>query len=296
MKPLDAKRRVAPKKIMLATDFSSASEAALPHALTIASHYGSTLYVAYVICPEFMDILPPESTATMVKHAQGFAQQNMERLLGAGHQKGISCQPLIGQGAIWEVLQDMVQQNGIDLIVVGTHGRRGLRKLLLGSVAEEVFRMAPCPVLTVGPKTSETRSADVQLGHLLYPLEFVPDPSDAAAYAVSLAEDFHAKLTFMKVFEEMVPSPGVKAEVLEPVRHWIDDHIPTESDLPERTSFELGFGPAAEAIVKFSTDRSVDLIVMGVRRLDPVMAAHLPKPDTAYEVVRAAPCPVLTVR
>ena len=296
MKPLDPESRVAPKKILLATDFSPASEAALPHALTIASHYGSKLYVAHVICPEFMDLLPPESTPTMLQHARGLTEQKLEPLLSAGRQKGISCQPLIGEGAIWDVLLDMIHQNGIDLIVVGTHGRRGLRKLLLGSVAEEVFRMAPCPVLTVGPKTSETRSMDVQLGHILFPLEFVPDSSDAAAYAVSLAEEYHAKLTFMKVFEEMVPSPEEKAQVQEPVRHWMDDHIPTESDLRERTSFELGFGPAAEAILKFATDRGVDLIVMGVQRLDPVIAAHLPKPDTAYEVVRTAPCSVLTVR
>jgi nucleotide-binding universal stress UspA family protein len=203
---------------------------------------------------------------------------------------------LIGEGAIWDVLLDMIQQNGIDLIVVGTHGRRGLSKLLLGSVAEEVFRMAPCPVLTVGAKTSKTRSIDVQLGHILYPVEFVPDSSDAAAYAVSLAEEYHAKLTFMKVFEDMVPSPEEKAQIQEPVRHWMDDHIPAESDLRERTSFELGFGRTAEAILKFASDRGVDLIVMGVRRLDPVMAAHLDKPDTAYEVVRTAPCPVLTIR
>jgi nucleotide-binding universal stress UspA family protein len=190
----------------------------------------------------------------------------------------------------------MIRQNGIDLIVVGTHGRRGLRKLLLGSVAEEVFRRAPCPVLTVGPKTTETRSIDVKLGHILYPVEFVPDSSDAAAYAVSLAEAHHAKLTYMKVFGDMVPFPEEKAHVREPVKRWIDDHIPAESDLNERTSFELGFGSAAEAILKFASDRDVDLIVMGVRRLDPVMAAHLPQSDTAYEVVRTAPCPVLTVR
>ena len=296
MKPLDPKSRIAPKKILLATDFSPASEAALPYALTIAHHYGSELCVAHVICPEFAELIAPELIPTIRQEAQRFAQQNMERLLSAGRQRGVSCHALIGEGAIWDVLQDMIQQNGLDLIVLGTHGRRGLRKLLLGSVAEEVFRMAPCPVLTVGPKTSETRSLDVHLDHILYPLEFVPDTSDAAAYAISLAEEYHARLTIMKIFAEMIPPPDVNAAVEEPVRHWINDHIPPESDLRERTSFEPGFGPAAEAILKFARDRRVDLIVMDVQRLDPVMAAHLPKPDTAYEVIRTALCPVLTVR
>jgi len=296
MKPLDPKSRFAPKNILLATDFSPASEAALPHAMVIAGQYGSKLYIAHVISPEFRDLQPSETTATMIQQERGSTEQKLEPLLSAVRQKGISCQPLIGEGVIWDVLLDMVQQNDIDLIVVGTHGRRGVSKLLLGSVAEEAFRMAPCPVLTVGPKTSETRSKDVQLGHILYPVEFVPDSSNAAAYAVSLAEEYHAKLTYMKVFEDMVPSPEEKAQIQEPVRHWMDDHIPAESDLRERTSFELGFGPTAEAILKFASSQGVDLIVMGVRRMDPVMAAHFDKPDTAYDVVCAAPCPVLTVR
>jgi len=296
MKPQDLESHVAPKNILWATDFSPASGAALPHALALASHYASNLYVAHVISPEFRDFLPPEETATRLQRARSFTEQKLEPLLSAARQKRISCQPLIGEGAIWDVLLDMVQQNGIDLIIVGTHGRRGLKKLLLGSVAEEVFRMAPCPVLSVGPKTSGTSSGDIQLGHILYLVEFVPDTSHAADYAVSLAEDFHAKLTFMKVAEEMLPFPEAKNHIQEPVRHWMDDHVPAESDLRERTSFELGFGRAAEAILKFATDRGVDLIVMSVRRLDPVLAGHLPETDTAYEVVRTAPCPVLTVR
>lgn len=296
MKPLDARSRVAPRKILLATDFSPASEAAQPHALTIAGHYRSDLYIAHVISPEAMDLLPPETMARKLQQARGSAEQRLEPLLTAGRQKGISCQPLIGEGAIWDVLLDMINQNGIDLIIVGTHGSRGLEKLLLGSVAEKVFRMAPCPVLVVGPKTSAASATDVQLGHILYPVEFVPDTSYAAAYAVSLAEEYHARLTFMKVFEEMVPPSELKAAVEEPVRHWIDDHVPIGSDLRERTCFEPGFGLAAEAILEFAGDHGVDLIVMGIRRLDPVLAAHIPEPETAYEVVRRASCPVLTVR
>ena len=287
---------IALKNILLATDFSPASDAALAHALIIASRYRSKLYLAHVICPEFKDLISPEMTETILGHAQAFAEQKMERLLSTGRQAGAPCQPLIGQGVISEVLMEMLHQNRIDLVVVGTRGRRGLRKLLLGSVAEEVFRLAPCPVLTVGPGTSEKRSEDVQLRHILYPVEYAPDSRDAASYAVSLAEEFHAKLTVMKVFEDMVSPPEAKAQIQEPVRHWMEDHIPAKSDLRERTSFEPGYGAAGEAILKLATDRAADLIVISVRRLDPVIAAHLLKPDTASEVVRNARCPVLTVR
>ena len=280
----------------MATDFSSASQAALPYALALASHYGSNLYVAHVIGSELMDYLPPEETATKLQQAYQTTEQNLKPLLEAARQKGISCQPLIGESNVWDVLSDMIQQNGIDFVIVGIHGRQGLDKLRLGSVAEEALRMAPCPVLTVSPKTSETSSPDIQLNRILYPVEFVPDTSRAADYATSLAEEYRAQLTFMKVLEDVAPSPEEKAQIQEPVRRWLVDHIPAESDLRQRTNFELGFGRASEVILSFAGDHRVDLIVMSVRRSDPVIAAHLPGSDTAYEVVRAAPCPVLTVR
>jgi len=296
MEAQDVESRVAPKRILLATDFSPASEAALPHAFSLAVHYGANLYFAHIICLKFPDFPPPEERETKLQQARESTEQEMEVLLEAARQKGIPCQSLIGEGAIWSGLSDMILKNGVDLVVVGTHGRRGLKKLLLGSVAEEVFRMAPCPVLTVGPKISETSSVDVQLGHILYPVEFVPDTSHAAAFAISLAEEYRARLTFLKILEETVASSELKAQIQEPVKHWMYDHVPSGSDLGERTSFELGFGRAPEAIITFARDHRVDLIVMGVRQLDPILAGRLSETDTAYDVVRTASCPVLTVR
>ena len=296
MKAQDPEGRVAPKRILLATDFSPASEAALSHALSLAVHYGSNLYFAHVIALNFPDFPPREERATMVQQARESTEQEMERLLKAARQKEIPYQPLIGEGEIWNVLSDLIQENGIDLVIVGTHGRRGLKKLLLGSVAEEVLRMAPCPVLTVGPSISESSSKDVQIIHILYPVEFVPDTSHAAAYAISIAEECGARLTFMNILEKTVASSELMAQIQEPVRHWMYDHVQSGSDLRERTSFELGFGRAPDAIITFARDRSIDLIVMSVRQLDPVLAGRLSETDTAYEVVRTASCPVLTVR
>jgi nucleotide-binding universal stress UspA family protein len=202
---------------------------------------------------------------------------------------------VVAEGVIPEVLVDIIQRNHIDLAVLGTHGRRAFKKLLLGSVAEEVFRMAPCPVLTVGPKTAPV-PARGELRHILYPLEFFPDMSKAALFVVSLAERYGATLTVMNVSEDMPVSANTAEEFPQPFDHWIRDHVPEHSDLRKRIRFERGFGPATNAILDFAAKSAVDIIVMSVRELDPVIASHLPQSDAAHALVSRAPCPVLTIR
>jgi len=159
----------------------------------------------------------------------------------------------------------------------------------LGSIAEEVFRMAPCPVLTVGPKTLPL-STERQIRHVLYLVEYVPDTSKAAAYALSLADQYGSILTVMNVREDMA---GTATDWFEPEReHWIQQHLTDKSDLRNRVRFHMGFGAAAESILEYTANSNVDVIVMSVRQLDPFMAAHLPRsyqsPDNR-EVARVPP-------
>jgi nucleotide-binding universal stress UspA family protein len=189
---------------------------------------------------------------------------------------------------------EIIKDKQIDLVVLGTHGRRAFRKLLLGSVAEEVFRTAPCPVLTVGPSTARATTTS-GLRHILYPLEFAPDTSKAAQYAVSLAERYNAALTVMNVREAMDAAESMTEEFPQPFKRWLNENVAHDSDLHNRVRFERGFGPVADALLDFVAKAKVDLIVMPIRNLDPVMAAHLPTSDTTHELVRRAPCPVLTI-
>ena len=85
-------------------------------------------------------------------------------------------------------------------------------------------------------------------------------------------------------------------DIREPFKCWIEDHVPESSNLRNQVRFERGFGPTTEAILNFVSKAAVDLIVMSVEPIDSVTAGHLPKPDTAYELVSYAPCPVLTIR
>jgi nucleotide-binding universal stress UspA family protein len=283
------------RNILFATDFSPASNTAFEYAVTIADWYNSNLYVAHVINREAFDLTDAESSAGMLDQARERAHQKINELFGTRHLQADRFHALVSEGAVPEVLLDIIRRKQVDMAVLGTHGRRAFKKLLLGSIAEEVFRMAHCPVLTVGPRTAPPR-ATVAVRHILYPLEFAPDSSEAAKCAVSLAEQHVANLTVMNVHEDMPSSNNRADQGNEAAERWLEDHIPPGSDLRSRVHLERGSGPAPTAILNFAANAGVDVIVMSVRPLDPIMAAHVPKPDTAYDVVSRASCAVLTVR
>ena len=295
MKTFAPKNDVSINNVLFATDFSPATEAAFAYAVAIADRYLSKLYAVHVINIESFDLLESESARVISKQAHEAASQKLTQLL---HPLGLPrdrYQIVVAGGVISETLLDLVRQNNIDLMVLGTQGRRAFKKLLMGSIAEEIFRLAPCPVLTVGPKTAPIPTKG-PLRHILYPLEFVPDSTKAASYVVSLAERYAATLTIMNVREDMPTSANAVEEFPQPIKRWIRDHVPEESDMRHRIRFERGFGPAASSIVDFAGKAGVDLIVMSISDIDPVMAAHHPNTGTAYELVRRAPCPVLTIR
>ena len=281
--------------VLFATDFSPATESAFSYAVGIAERYQAKLYVVHVINLESFDLLESQSARTLIKEAHDVADRKMAQLLDPLHLQRERYEAIVAEGEISEALTNMIQLHHIDLAVLGTHGRRAFKKLLLGSIAEEIFRTAPCPVLTVGPKTASA-TAKSGLRHILYPMEFAPDTSKAAQYAVSLAERYTATLTVMNVRENMDASDSTVEEFPQPFKRWLNENVPQDAALHNRIRFERGFGPVADSLLDFVVKANVDLIVISIRDLDPVMAAHLPTSDTTHQLVSRAPCPVLTIR
>lgn len=292
---VDSKSLVRLRNILCATDFSSISEAALLYAAAIARRYDSQVYVAHVIRPDAYQLVPPEASVTALTQTRRYAEQHMGELLVSGRLRGIPHQVLLGEGELWSVLSNMLAEHDVDLVVVGTHGRTGIRKLLLGSAAEEIFRLAPCPVLTVGPRVPREVPSEVELRHILYATDFTPTAEPAAAYALSLAQEHRAHLTVLHVVPENT-QPSVKNQAL--LQAFFAKRmralVPEEADLWCDPEFVVEFGSPADGILKVATDRQVDLAVLGVRR-SANFPGHLP-PATAYKVVCQAQCPVLTVR
>jgi len=200
MPTVTAPTRVKLQNILFATDFSASAQLALSYTLNLAHRYDAEVYVVNVL-PHmpFVETPQPDPEQTRL-----LAQQQLTALVGSQSFRGVRHKELIEEGEVEKVLHGVVWKHHIDLIVIGTHGHKGLGKVLMGSVAEEVFRNAECPVLTVGPHATRWE-IDGKLRHILYATDFGPESVHGLPYALSLAEENRARLTLLHV----APEPGV---------------------------------------------------------------------------------------
>lgn len=298
------------KNILFATDFSPCSQAALPCLCAIAERYGSTLHVVHILAPEPVTGVPLDSFPELDAD-RNIAQSAMNALLASRPFADIAHTATIERGQLWEVLGPFIKEKNIDLIVLGTHGRRGLKKLVLGSVAEQVFRLAPCPVLTIGPQATHEGTADACFKTILFATDFSSGSQHALSYAVSLARANNSHLVLLHAvppgvevlpgsMDAMVANLEVSAELaadaLACARKEVKEMISAETMQELNPEIVVEWGPAAETILRVAESKKAGLIVMGAHRASVhSVAAHLPW-ATASAVVSEAPCPVLTVR
>lgn len=301
MKTIDANATVGLKNILYATDFSPASEAAFPFAAEIARRYNSTVYAVHVRGPEVEPGGGPESLMAWPAIEEAWEAEGKREVKALDEKfRGINHKVIVaeGNGKTWEFLSKIVQENNIDLIVVGTRGRKGFEKAVLGSVAEEIFRQAPCPVVTVGPKSGIPNPV-FEVNHILYATDFSEGSLAAAPYAISLAEENEAALDLMHVIDkEEAGDLVISNDLAASIKHRLQQLVSPEVDLWCTPNFFVDQGDPAECILRMAEMRHADLIVLGVRdshNKHVVAATHFPW-TTAHKVVSHATCPVLTVR
>ena len=297
MPTVTAPTRVKLQNILFATDFTPSAQLALSYAIDLAHSYDAEVYSVNVL-PHmpFVEAVQPDPEQTRL-----LAKQELAALVGSESFKGIRHKELIEQGEVVEVLSKLVRKYDIDLIVIGTCGRKGLGKLLLGSVAEEVFRNAECPVLTVGPHATRWE-IDGKLRHVLYATDFGPESVHGLPYAISLAEENRARLTLLHVAPEPTvalpePEPGAMpvvdpSEVVASTEKQLRALVPYGTELWHEPEYMVEFGPSAETIVKVAAG-TADMIVLGVKR-PAALTKHLGA-GVAYKVACDATCPVLSV-
>jgi nucleotide-binding universal stress UspA family protein len=297
MNATETSARVALKNILYLTDFSEPSAVALPFANVVAREYGAALHALHVLIPAFYTYTTPELTVAALDAQEENAQAEMQtvdaQLAGVVHDvtvvRGLSVWP-----AVWEAIESAA----VDLVVLGTHGRTGAQKLLLGSVAEEIFRRSQAPVLTIGPQVPNSIHNGGRFHRVLLAIDRSAESQAALPYAISFAEKNEAHLILLHVIRK--PRQGERPSGEESVAnamHGLKALIPADEKLSCRPEAMVRYGDAAEQILEAAKEYNADLIVLGVRDASGHLGAATHIGTTvAHKVVAHANCAVLTVR
>jgi nucleotide-binding universal stress UspA family protein len=277
------------KNILFLTDFSPASAGALAYSLAFARHFKARLFPAHVMDPVIpeLGVVPSEQ---VVKDEEEQKQRQLSRLV---EYNGISFKPLLSRCDFEVAMAHWISEHGIDLVVVGTHGRKGVQRFLLGSTSEVVLHNATCPVLTIGPQVDAPRSFSLTLDKILFPAELAGRSRHAIEYALALAAERHARLTLLHVLPEESRNYPDRARVLRFAMDEMQRLLPADASSCCKTGLAVDAGDPAERIVQHARDEKADLILMGLAGDSDFSIKG--SSGVTQRVIGAAPCPVLSV-
>jgi len=282
------------RNVLIATDFSRLSTDILHAGMSFCQTRAARAFILYVLPQDQFALAGFEAYAA----ARDAAQRDLHDLelhmrSKYGYQPGKDYELLMNEGDVANCIFECAREKHIDLIVVGTHGRTGLSKALLGSVAESIFRRSQVPVLTVGPNARHLPASGPK--RLLVPIDFTDVSQHCATYACALAREHQAELVLMHVVNK-VPTRGAMADVeclKRGVQQSLSEFIYCEAK-PPSLRFIAECGDVVPTILRTAYELKPDLMVVGAHEYPRLLDQLRRKP--AYELVSEAPCPVLTVR
>jgi nucleotide-binding universal stress UspA family protein len=294
------------KRILCPVDFSDSSIRALAHAEALARWYEAQLTVLHVV-PTFEPIQVQAELGVPVQIVNPMPREEVVRQMRPFLERaGVSseAQLIAEAGDPRTTIVDQALTTRADLIVIGTHGRRGFTRLLLGSVAETVLHEAPCPVMTVSPHTEAAASDVVTFKRILCPIDFSPSALLALGFALDLARQAGGLVTLLHVVEWLAEEeprtsahfnvPEVRGYMVDDARQRLRSLVAEESRVWCEIDDVIVSGRAHREILRAAEAREADLIVMGSQGRGGVGLALFG--STTQQVVRSAACPVLTVR
>ncbi|RMD90895.1 MAG: universal stress protein [Calditrichaeota bacterium] len=294
-------------KILFPTDFSKCSDQAFVHALFLARQHNAELHMLHAIALHEDDPYNPAhhfpDKEEIHNRLKGIADSQMDALLEKYDLKDVKIKKLQKRGiSPAPVILDYAREEDIDLIVMGTHGRRGISHILLGSVAEEVVRVAKCPVLTIREQ-KEPKSIEA-FEKILVPVDFSEHSKSAVAHAKAITATYKARLYLLHVIEESIhPAFYVtgKSSVFELIpdiesksKEFMAKLVKETKGPAVETEYFVLEGRAAQEIVKFSDKNDIDLIVIATHGLTGI--EHFLLGSITEKVIRMANCPVFTVK
>jgi nucleotide-binding universal stress UspA family protein len=288
------------ERILCPIDFSESSVLAHDYAESLAWHYKATLLLQHVIfslTPYYPYHAFPDAYDDICRTLRADADQQLQEFAQTHNSRGVQTECTVQDGDVTDLILEVAGHRGVNLIVMGTHGLRGIDRLTLGSVTEKVLRKARCPVLAVckpahhlagqagGPELAEVQ-------RILYCTDFSEHSEQAWDHAVSLAVEYHAELTLLHVLEDLPGSSDIEDEIAKALERlkkqvspWPQENVVTKP--------VVRIGKAYQQIVQLALESQTDLVIMGVRGRHALDLAVFG--STTYRVVQSGPCPVLVV-
>ena len=305
--------------ILCPVDFSVFSRHALQHGVRLARWFNSTLTVIYVYPPPaappsvLFGGLPGPLPSEPYPALTVSPERTHDDILAAvaafaatTDTTGMHLQVHAREGGAVTTILDEAKTLPADLIVLGTHGHSGFERWMLGSVTEKILRKASCPVLTVPPPVGEpTGDAVTMLKRILCPFDFSDSSLKALEYGLSLAKEADAELLLLHVIEGLANvkqwQQPTNPSIVEYLRlseqnalARLREVVPKDASTWCTPKELLMTGKPYEEILRVARDEDVHLIVMGVYGRNPIDLMFFG--STTNHVVRAATCPVLTLK
>jgi nucleotide-binding universal stress UspA family protein len=294
------------RRILCPVDFSEFSRRALHQATRLARWYGAELHVLHVRTPPVGGPLLPSGLAPAAGAlvAAVDAPGDLAAFVAPAHAVNVAVKTHVAEGDPEARILELARQAAVDIVVMGTHGRGGFERLMLGSAAESMLRRAPCPVLTTCRADAPFLREGPPFRSLLCPIDFSPSSLDALDLALSLAAEGDAHLTLLHVMEPLAPDRlgsgiGVTDDDARRERE-AEATVRLRRALPARAGdwcrprAVLAVGDFRDEALRVAQDYEADLIVMGVHGRNALDLALFG--SNTRHLVRAASCPVLTVR
>ncbi len=295
------------RRILCPTDLSEIAPRAFEHALALARAHKGEIELAYVNEPLLPGPAIPASYpawAVLDPEVRGRLQSALETLAAPAGPFGVPVHLGVYQGAVVTEILERARSWPADLVVMGTHGRGGFERWVLGSVTEKVLRKAPCPVLTVPlPAEGLTVAGTVLFRHIVCPVDFSAASLSALRHAWKLAEESGSEVTILHVLEFFVedePAAKVAGFDVPEFRRYLEQDarerlhgIVSQEARGRRARERVVRGRPWQEILRVASEERADLVVMGVRGRNPVDLAVFG--STTQHVVRGATVPVLVV-
>ena len=308
---MNASPRIEIARILCPIDTTEFSEHALRHAAAIARWYGAELRALFVhVMAPAIDVLPPLAgpppMLTLTPERRREILDHLQRFC-AGATGGYAVDLRVEDAP--NVAREILAQAGVwpaDLVVLGSHGRSGFQKFLLGSVADKVLRLAPCPVLVVPRRVDRAPTpGDPTFDRILCSIDFSASSLRALEYAMTMAEEADAELTVMNAIEmppELRETPlsadfsveAVRAHAEAAQQRRLLELIPESVRTFCKIETAVVEGRASREILRLAAAKQADLIVMGVQGRGALDLAIFG--SNAQQVTKESSCPVLVVR